>query len=443
MEWAERDLKDLILRDYNHPSVIMWSIGNEIEWTFPHYPAAFAEVNASDFLDRGTPEFDPKIIRPILNKLTNGEDSLVIIAHQLSEWVKETDTTRPVTCGSVISSIGLASGYADATDVFGMNYQPDGYDAAHVTYPDVKIVGSENHGSWNEWKAASQREFVSGIFVWTGFAYLGEAGPWPRKGLNISFFDFAGFKNPRAHFYECLWKPDPKVYMVTTPVDESEYSYSEPEGWIFTMQYTEPPAWDRLRLWEWYEANEHWNYTDGEEIVVQVYTNCDEAELFLDEESLGRKSRADFQDDNIIKWLVPFRPGTLKVKGFTENQTLGEYSLTTTGQIAGIELTVDREIIRADRYDVAHVYAKLVDEAGREVRNEETEIRFSVDGSGSLLALDNGWERNVEYHFKESVRTHNGKALAIIQSSERPGEILVTASAGVALSRTITLEAAN
>ena len=148
------------------------------------------------------------------------------MAEQLVRWTKEVDTTRAVTCGSVLPSVGLVTGYGKVVDVFGFNYRATEYDVAHKAYPDLKILGSENWGAYSEWKAVKDRDFVPGIFVWTGFAYLGEAGPWPRKGLNISFFDFAGFKTPRGHFYECLWKETPKIYMVTTPANASEFSFT-------------------------------------------------------------------------------------------------------------------------------------------------------------------------------------------------------------------------
>ncbi|MGB5264396.1 MAG: sugar-binding domain-containing protein, partial [Lutimonas sp.] len=256
-EWAERDLKDLVSRDFNHPSVIMWSIGNEIEWTFPHYSKIFDEVNKDsnrssyDFV----PNYDSIAIKKALERnIENGIDPLTVRARKLINWVREVDSSRPITCGSVLPSIGMVSGYGKAVDVYGFNYRLSDYDIAHKTYPDLKIIGSENWGAYNEWKSCIERDFVSGIFAWTGFAYRGEAGPWPRKGLEISFFDFAGFKTARGHFFECLWVDKPKVYMVTTPAMESEFSYTERDGWEFEMQLTPPPVWNMLRKWEWYKT---------------------------------------------------------------------------------------------------------------------------------------------------------------------------------------------
>jgi len=428
MEWAERDLKDLIRRDFNHPSVIMWSIGNEIEWTFPKYSAAYNEVNPGIKGYGETPNFDPAAIQPVVDRLLGPNDSLAIVAKMLSDWVKEEDTTRPTVCGSVRPSISMVTGYGTAVDILGMNYRQWSYDAAHAAYPDVKLLGSENWGDYSEWKAVKDRDFVAGMFAWTGFAYMGEGGPWPRKGLNISFFDYAGFKTPRGHFYECLWTEEPKTYLVTTPAESSEFSYDVATGWSFTMQKTPPPVWKELRRWEWYNVNEHWKYPANEPIIVQAYTNCDEAELLLNGKSLGRKSRADFSDDNILKWLVPFAAGDLVLKGYRNGVEVSQTGLSTTGKPAQIVLTSDKALLKADRYDLAHVTVEVKDSKGNVIRDVTEKVTFEVSGQGELLAVDNGWERNVEDHYQNKVTIHNGRALAIIRASALPGEVTISAT---------------
>lgn len=441
LEWAEKDLKDLIRRDFNHPSVIMWSIGNEIEWTFPAYSKAFKEVEGEVKEYTAAPNYDTRVIKPIFDSITGGVDSLSIVAHQLSTWVKEEDKSRPIVCGSVRPTIAFASGYADAVDVLGLNYRAIDYDVAHEAFPDKCLMGSENWVAYSEWKACQERDFISGIFVWTGFAYLGEAGPWPRKGLNISLFDFAGFQNPRGHFFECLWTEKPKVYAVTTPASESEFSYSEKEGWKFDIQWTAPPVWNRLRLWEWYKVNEHWNYKTGEDIVVQTYTNCEEAELFLNGESMGKQALADFsEDDNIIKWLVPYQKGELKVVGYQNGNIMDTYILASTGKAAKIELISNKTKLKADRYDLAHLSLKVFDEAGIEMKDLDAEVKFKLDGNADLLAVDNGWEMNVASHYSNEVRTHNGRALAIVRSSDKKGSVKISASIGGIISNAITID---
>ena len=439
LEWAERDLKDLIRRDFNHPSVIMWSIGNEIEWTFPKYSQAYYKVNPGIAGYGETPIFDPAVVAPIAKEVLGDNDSLAIVARMLSNWVKEEDTTRPTVCGSVRPSIALVSGYADAVDILGFNYRQNSYDAAHAAYPELKLIGSENWGDYSEWREVKDRDFVAGMFTWTGFAYLGEAGPWPRKGLEISFFDYAGFKTPRGHFYECLWNDTPKAYLVTTPAATSEFSYDPRAGWTFTMQKSPPPVWGELRRWEWYKVNEHWNYEDKESIVVQAYTNAESAELFLNDRSLGKLRRADFADDNVLKWLVPYEAGELLVRAYNGEETVAEYELNTTGAPAKLVLSADKEAV-GDRYDLAHVAVQLYDEDGNKVVDAPQEVTFSVDGPGELVAVDNGWENNVANHYQDKVTTHLGRALAIVRAGAGKGPITITATAAGLTSEPIVLQ---
>ncbi|MEM9983709.1 MAG: glycoside hydrolase family 2 TIM barrel-domain containing protein [Bacteroidota bacterium] len=440
LNWAERDLKDLIRRDFNHPSVIMWSIGNEIEWTFPVYSQAFRQLNPGLNPHLEAPIFDPEQVKPVFDELSQGQDSLAIIAELLATWVKDLDRTRPITCGSVRPSIAMASGYGEAVDILGFNYRAACYDAAHATYPNLNILGSENWGSYAEWMAVYERDFVAGMFAWTGFAYLGEAGPWPRKGLTLSFFDFAGFKTPRGHFFECLWKEEPKIELFTTPASSSEFSFDPEKGWEFEMQMTPAPVWSELRKWEWYPVEEHWNFAAQEEIIVQAYSNCDEAELFLNGKSQGRVRFESVKEDGIFKWLLPFEQGELMVKGYRQGKLVAQDTLSSAGSLAQITLHASRPILNADRYDLTFVELQLVDEAGQPIRHQEEQITFKYEGPGQLLAVDNGWERNVSPHYQAQVPTHQGRALAIIQADSEKGMGTLTASGGSVQSQALQLK---
>ena len=430
-EWAERDLKDLIKRDYNHPSVILWSIGNEIEWTFPLYSKVFRKLNPDaalvgyDYI----PVFDSERIKAELNTHIDSIDPLTETAQKLVQWVKQEDTTRPTTCGSVLPSIGMVTGYGKTVDVYGFNYRRSNYDIAHKTYPDLKILGSENWCSYQEWKAVKDRDFVAGIFTWTGFAYIGEAGPWPRKGLNISFFDFGGFKTPCGHFFETLWVDMPKVYMVTTPASESEFSYSKSKGWQFNIQLTPPPAWKDLRLWEWYKVYPKWQYADREPIIVQAYTNCEEAELFLNNTSLGRQKLATVaNDDNILKWLVPYAEGELKAVGYNQDKIADTYILKSQFNVANIETNTNKTKLLANGYDVAVIKLQLVDKNGTPVTDADQTVDFSLTGEGQLIGVDNGSELNVQPHNVNYITTHQGRAVIYVQATNIPGSINVKAT---------------
>ncbi|MEP1448986.1 MAG: sugar-binding domain-containing protein [Paraglaciecola sp.] len=423
-QWAERDLTDLIRRDFNHPSIIMWSIGNEIEWTYPYYNASQQwDDTEKNYHGKRPPVYDPARVRKEFNK-NNGEnvDHLVRTAQYLSNVVKKLDLSRPVTAGMVTPSVNFVSGYTDVLDVAGFNYRSQEYDAAHAMYPDKPIYGSENWGTWPEWKAAKDREFVPGIFIWTGFAYKGEAGPWPRKGLEISLFDYAGNKTPRGHQFEGFWVDEPKVYLATIDAAESEYQFDEQHGWVFNERAHPIEKMQWLRAWEWYDVKNSWNYQLQQEVIVHVYSNTEQSELFLNGMSLGKQSISD-DNNRILFWQIPFEAGELKVVGYNNGQPVAEYALQTHQSIASIELTSSKTQMQADQYDVAHVHVSLVDKNGNTVLNHDDSVRFRVTGPGHLLAVDNGSQLSVQDERSDQIFPHQGRALAIIQSTAEPGEI--------------------
>lgn len=421
--WAERDVKDNIRRDRNHPSIILWSIGNEIEWTHPYYSKVYEEVKGKQEYYAYHPDFDSSKIKKAFEKVTGGKDSLTPIARKLVTWVKEIDPSRPTTCGSVLPSVSLASGYGRTVDVMGFNYRATEYDGAHKAYPNLLIYGSENWGAYSEWKACKERDFVAGIFCWTGFAYAGESGPWPNKGLNISFFDFAGFKTARGHFFETLWKNEPHVYIGTTPESESEFKYSPDNDFTFTAK----KEW--IRRWDWYDIYDKWQYQKGERIIVQAYTNCEENEHFLNGKSLGRKKLSDFKEDNIIKWLVPYEEGELKLVGYRNGVVADIYTLITTSEISQLELTADKTTLNANNKDVVHIEARLKDKNGNLVTHLPTAINFKVDGNLRLLGIDNGAANNVQPYQSYSCVSHNGKVLLLLQAKDTAEKIKITAHA--------------
>lgn len=440
-KWGERDIKDLVRRDFNHPSVIMWSLGNEVEWTFPYYPAAssYAIGNLDTEYFSTSPEYAGEKIRARVQELNPGTDSLALIAQVLAAWVRELDTSRYITSGCVHPSVGFATGYCTVLDAVGFNYRAAEYDGAHAMYPDAIIYGSENWVTWPEWEAVNSRDFVAGIFVWTGFAYKGEAGPWPRKGLNISLFDFSGKQTPRGHFFETLWKDDPKVHMATNPESTSEFTHSQNDAWIYTERIYEFPKMNWLRRWEWPIMATQWDYNTDERIVVFGYSNCQEAELFLNGQSQGKLLPESF-DDRLMKWLVPYSDGELKIVGYNNGEEADAYVLQTAAKAHHIALTADRSSMSANHRDVVMVEAQILDEAGIPVRDQEMEIHFSLDGSAKIIGVDNGWEFNVQDAKADRVLSHQGRAQAVIQSRGDAGQLSIIARAPGLGSNEITLQ---
>ena len=439
-EWAERDLIDLIHRDFNHPSVFMWSIGNEIEWTYPYYNRSqIWDGEKQDYRGKLPPVYDPARVKESFEKNKGPKvDPLARTAKFLSDLVKEHDTSRPVTAGMVTPSVNYISGYTDALDVVGFNYRAQEYDIAHKTYPNKPIYGSENWGTWPEWQAANEREFIPGIFIWTGFAYKGEAGPWPRKGLEISLFDYAANKTARGHQMEGFWVDKPKVYLATIPADKAEYQYDEEQGWVYTERKHPVKQMQWVRKWDWYNVEDSWNYQDDEKILVHVYANTDESELFLNGKSLGKQSISD-ENNRILFWYVPFEAGEIKVVGYNKGQKVAEYGVNTHGKLHSLELTASKTELKADTYDVSHVHVRMVDKDGNTVLDNQSKITFELSGVANLIAVDNGSENSVQDETASHIIPHYGRALAVIQSTEKQGDIVLTAYVDGAKKASITL----
>lgn len=407
-EWAERDLKNVVRAHRNHPCIIQWSIGNEIEWTYPSNAEATGFFDADwtgNYFWEQPPNSREEIAR-LLKELPGEECKIGETAARLSKWTKEVDTTRPVIANCILPSASYLSGYADALDVIGFSYRRVMYDYGHRHYPELPIMGTENVTQWHEWKAVIERPFVAGTFLWTGIDYLGEVdGQWPKRANASGLLDTAGFERGSYHMFKCLWNDDPHVHIATQTLEKSLYDLDKESG---ELVQKDAQGWER-RLWFWQEVNEHWNYAGGEPVVVEIYSNCDEVELFLDGHSHGRKRLADFED-RIYKWLVPFKPGTLEARAKDAGS-----QLQTAGAASAIQLDVDG----------CHIVAQLVDDNGVPVKTESREIVFSVEGSGRILGVDNGSASNTQKFQSDRIVTSQGRGLLVFEGE---GPLTISAS---------------
>ena len=402
-EWGERDLRDMIRRDRNHPSVVMWSIGNEI--------------------------------------LEQAEADGWKVAKRLTDICHEEDPTRPVTAGFNQAENAIKNRLADQVDIPGFNYGARQYARILAEHPGWTIVGAETascvssrgvyhlpiekyekHPSLQltgydviapPWAYCPDVEFagleaspqVLGEFVWTGFDYLGEPTPdfawdqprderdWPARSSYFGIVDLAGFPKDRYYLYQSQWTTKPMVHVLP-----------------------------------------HWNWAglEGQPIPVMVYTNAEEVELFLNGRSLGRKKKGEpyvipvgkkisedlrFTTKYRIVWEVPYAPGTLTAVAFAGGRTVASTEVRTAGAPARVVLVPDRTTLHADGEDLSFVTVRIEDAEGNLVPGADNLVRFAVEGAGRVAAVDNGNAASLEPFQAKERKAFAGLALLVVRSN--------------------------
>ena len=378
-QWAVTDITDMAARDLNHPSIIIWSIANEV-----------------------------------------GETSDSTTVSQLMNAIKTKDTTRPI--GQALAAWASADTAAVALeDVVGVNYAPDRYDSLHTAHPTWKIFASEsssalrsrwiydnnnnqcssyddNAAGWGataeaSWTSVSTRAWVAGEFIWTGVDYIGEPTPytWPSKSSYFGAVDTADFPKDVFYFYQSKWNAGgpPMVHIV-------------PMNWT--------------------------NWTAGQSVKVMVYTNADSVELFLNDKSQGSKTMT--ATTGHLQWSVPFATGTLEARATKGGAVVATDTLKTAGAAAKLVLAVDRTAIAADGRDLAFVEVDVVDAQGVIVPRANNMIGFTITGPGLIAGVDNGDATSHESYQGTARSAFSGKALAIVESTTTAGTITLNATSG-------------
>ena len=415
-DWHERDMRALVRRDRNHPCVVLWSIGNEIA-------------------EQGSPA---------------GHQ----VAADLAGIVHSEDRTRPVTAACNDARAGF-NGFQKQVDVFGYNYKPTEYGKVRAANPTLPIFGSEtascvsSRGEYffpvsddkgqgkadfqvssydlyappwattpdTEFRGQDDFPFTAGEFVWTGFDYLGEPTPYngdtsnllnftdpaekarlqkqleelgkirvPSRSSYFGIIDLAGFKKDRFYIYQARWRPD------------------------YKMAHILP----------------HWNWPErmGQVTPVHVYTSGDEAELFLNGKSLGRKTRG--AREYRLRWDdVIYQPGELKVVAYKDHQRWAQDLVKTTGPASKLRLNADRSSLRADGKDLAFVTVTVADRQGLQVPRAKNRLGFELTGPGEIIALDNGDATSFEPFQGNEHSAFNGLCLAIVRATAQPGRIIL------------------
>jgi beta-galactosidase len=410
-EWHRRDLEDMVKRDRNHPSVFIWSIGNEIREQF--------------------------------------DSTGLTITKTLYGIVKSLDTTRPVTCALTENFPEKNFIYrSGALDVLGFNYKLQAYAELPKRFPGWPLIATETSsalatrghydmpsdtnrlwppdsrstftgntdqtvsaydhvyaywGSSHEdgWNAVKKYPFMAGIYVWSGFDFLGEPVPYayPSRSAYYGVVDLAGFPKDSYYMYQSEWTKKPMLH-------------------IFP----------------------HWNWQPGKWIDVWAYYNqADEVELYLNGKSLGKKKK---QGDSLhVWWRVQYQPGTLKAVSRKNGKTVLVREIKTAGKPAKIELKADRKIIRADSSDLSFITVSVKDAAGNIVLDAANLVQFSIKGSGFIAGVDNGSQPSHEPFKADYRKAFNGLCLAIIQSNGKAGTITLQVTAEGLTSAAVSIQA--
>ncbi len=393
-DWWKKDTESMILRDRNHPSVIMWSIGNEIP-------------------NRHTPE-------------------VAAVAKMMGDYVRSLDPTRPVT--SAVNDIRPdKDNYFATLDIAGYNYPAFAsgnnrslYEQDHARLPERIIYCSESFPleAFQSWMGVLDNSYVIGDFVWTAWDYLGEASiGWRGYPQSRSFFpwnlaycgdiDICGWKRPQSYYRDVLWMENQLSVWVTPPSPSFEIS-------------DERQSWSK---WHWHDVTDSWNWPgeEGKVFEVTLYSSCEQAELFLNGKSLGRKPTNRSTEFKAV-WQVPYRQGTLRAVGYNGRRQVGTAELKSAGDAAIIKLSADRTIIKADGQDLSYITVEVTDASGTRNPLAENLISFEVEGPGTIAAVGNANPVSLESYLQPLRKAWHGKCLVILKSGIKDGVIKLRAT---------------
>ena len=437
-EWHEKDLRDFILRDRNHPSIFVWSIGNEVLEQWSDAKADTLSLEEANLILNFGHSAD------MLAK--DGEMSVnSLLTKKLADFVRELDPTRPITAGCNEPNPGNHLFKSGALDIIGYNYHNVNIPDVPKNFPGKPFIITESNSAlmtrgyyrmpsnemfiWPErwdkpfydesfscssyenchvpWgntheesiKLVKNNDFISGQYVWTGFDYIGEPTPygWPARSSYFGIVDLAGFPKDVYYLYQAEWTNKQVLHLFP-----------------------------------------HWNWTEGQEIDMWCYyNNADEVELFINGESQGIRNK---DENNLhVVWRVKFVPGTVKVVARKGGNIIAEKEIHTAGDPYKIRLTPDRDIITADGKDLSFITVEVLDKDNNLCPLSENLINFEVKGNAFIAGVDNGCQTSME-RFKDNKRkAFNGKCLVVLQNNGEIGTATLTANSNGLESSTIEI----
>ncbi|MEZ2339189.1 sugar-binding domain-containing protein [Mucilaginibacter sp. RCC_168] len=392
--WWKRDLETMVLRDRNHPSIFMWSIGNEVS-------------------ERKTPE-------------------AVITAKMLAGAVKNIDITRPVT--SAIVTWGNEWESFDPLmavhDVCGYNYQLQSAPADHKRIPSRIIVQTESYprDAFANWKLVQNNNYIIGDFVWSAIDYLGESGigrsyysgDVPGENWENDFFpwhaaycgdiDLTGWRKPISHYRDLLYNDKEKLYMAVR----------EPNPEPLEIKETRWSVWPTWESWTWPGF-------EGKNIDVEVYSKYPKVRLYLNDKLLGEKPTTEEQEFKAT-FSVPYASGNLKAVAVENNKETESAILQTSGHAAKIKLIADRKEILANGQDLSYVRIEVTDKGGIIQPNAANRLYFKIEGPGIIAGVDNADIKDFDAYTGNSRKAWHGQAMIVIRSTHNAGDIKLTVS---------------
>ena len=410
-QWHRKDIQAMVYRDRNHPSVVMWSIGNEVP-------------------ERADPDG-------------------IEIGRQLAEAVREVDDTRPVTQAVCAfwdqpgKDWDYSAGAFSILDIGGYNYMFQNYATDHLKYPERIMFGSESvpQHAWENWEMVKRHSYVIGDFVWTGMDYIGESGighsdivpehapqtgtflkPWPWYISWCGDLDILGNKKPQSYYRDVIWGKSDLEILAVTPAGDGKES--------------------RLSYWGWYDELKSWNWEghEGELIPVKVYTSYPEVRLELNGEEVGRV-KIDSADKYTALFEVPYHPGELKATGIRNGEDQESQGLETTGPAAQLQLFEEQARIPAGMNSLAYINVVASDSQGRVVPENDSEVSIHVSGPSVLLAAGNGGPILQGSLTDHTIRLYRGRGMIILRSTGNAGTITVEVNSGGLAAAATSLEA--